>query len=139
MQQIEKLKHLLQNFVQEAIAAEQAGLKVVSENSEDRVLPDELLTAFAQKPGLKKAFTALTSGRQRSYSLQFGHAQQSTTRTARSSKCVPAILEGRGLQDAPAKFAKLQHANALEGTVITGTFAMRNSKNEAPQPPAPAS
>ena len=47
MQQIGKLKHLLKNFVQEAIAAEQAGLKVVSENSEDRVLPDELLTAFA--------------------------------------------------------------------------------------------
>ena len=106
VQQVRKLKSVLQNYVQEAIAAEQAGLKVEFAKIEDRVLPDELMAAFVQTPGLQKAFTALTPGRQRGYLLHFGQAKQVGTRHARIAKCTPAILEGRGLQDAPAKVAK---------------------------------
>ena len=88
-QQVKKLNCVLQSYVQEAIAVEQAGVKVVFEKSEDRVLPDALL----------QAFTALTPGRQRGYLLHFGQAKQSSTRIARIAKCTPAILTGRGLQD----------------------------------------
>ena len=97
--QIKKLKRVLHSYVQEAIAAEQAGMKVVFEKSEDRVLPDALLQAFTQTPGLHQAFAALTPGRQRGYLLHFGQAKQSSTRIARIAKCTPAILAGRGLQD----------------------------------------
>jgi len=98
-QQVKKLNGVLQSYVQEAIAAEQAGMKVVFEKSEDRVLPDALLQAFTQTPGLHQAFAALTPGRQRGYLLHFGQAKQSSTRIARIAKCTPAILAGRGLQD----------------------------------------
>ena len=102
-QQVNKLKGVLQSYVLEAIAAEQAGLKVVFEKSEDRVLPDELLQAFAQTPGLQQAFATLTPGRQRGYLLHFGQAKQSSTRIARIAKCVSAILVGRGFQERDAK------------------------------------
>ena len=101
--QIKKLKRVLHSYVQEAIACEQAGLKVIFEKSEDRVPPDELLAAFAQTPGLQQAFSALTPGRQRGYLLHFGQAKQSSTRMARIAKCTAAILQGRGLQERNGK------------------------------------
>lgn len=101
--QINKLKQVLQSYVQEATAAEQAGRKVVFQKNEDRVLPDELLAAFAQTPGLQQAFATLTPGRQRGYLLHFGQAKQSSTRIARIAKCVSAILVGRGFQERDAK------------------------------------
>ena len=106
VQQVQTLKPVLHRYVQEAIAAEQAGHKVVFAKIEDRVLPDELLQAFAHNPALQQAFAALTPGRQRGYLLHFGQAKQSSTRSARIAKCTPAILEGRGWNDAPSKAAK---------------------------------
>jgi len=102
-QQVKTLKGVLQSYVQEAIAAEQAGLKVVFEKNEDRVLPDALLQAFAQTPGLQQSFATLTPGRQRGYLLHFGQAKQSSTRIARIAKCTAAILQGRGLQERNGK------------------------------------
>jgi uncharacterized protein YdeI (YjbR/CyaY-like superfamily) len=106
VQQVQTLKQVLHRYVQEAIAAEQAGRKVVFAKIEDRVLPDELLQAFAHNPALQQAFAVLTPGRQRGYLLHFGQAKQSSTRSARIATCTPAILEGRGWNDAPAKAAK---------------------------------
>ena len=45
------------------------------------------------------AFEALTPGRQRGYNLFFTGAKQSKTRYARIEKCMPAIMEGKGLHD----------------------------------------
>jgi len=66
-------------------------------------LPDALLQAFAQTPGLQQSFAALTPGRQRGYLLHFGQAKQSNTRSARIAKCTAAILQGRGLQERNGK------------------------------------
>lgn len=104
--QIKKLKQVLQSYVQEATAAEYAGRKVVFQKNEGRVLPDELLAAFAQTPGLQQAFSALTPGRQRGYLLHFGQAKQSSTRIARIAKCTEAILQGRGWQERVPKPSK---------------------------------
>jgi uncharacterized protein YdeI (YjbR/CyaY-like superfamily) len=49
--------------------------------------------------GLKKAFAALTPGRQRAYLLYFSAPKQSKTRAARIEKSVPQILNGKGLND----------------------------------------
>jgi len=103
VQQVKQLTPVLHSYVQEAIAAEQAGRKVVLAKIEDRVLPDELLQAFAHSPGLQTAFSALTPGRQRGYLLHFGEAKQSSTRSKRIAKCTPAILQGQGLQERASK------------------------------------
>ncbi|MFM6924048.1 MAG: YdeI/OmpD-associated family protein, partial [Ferruginibacter sp.] len=48
---------------------------------------------------LKKAFAALTPGRQRAYLLHFAAPKQSVTRQSRIEKCIPQILKGKGLND----------------------------------------
>jgi uncharacterized protein YdeI (YjbR/CyaY-like superfamily) len=83
-------------YVREAIAAEKAGLKV---ETKPPVLPvpEELKAKFRKDPRFKRAFEALTPGRQRGYLFHFTRAKQSATRTARIERAMPAILEGQGL------------------------------------------
>jgi uncharacterized protein YdeI (YjbR/CyaY-like superfamily) len=52
-----------------------------------------------KQPRLKKAFAALTPGRQRGYLLYFAGAKQSQTRESRIEKCLPRIFDGKGLDD----------------------------------------
>jgi uncharacterized protein YdeI (YjbR/CyaY-like superfamily) len=62
-------------------------------------VPEELKEFFKKKPALKKAFEALTPGRQRAYILHFSSAKQSATRRSRIEKSIASILEGKGLND----------------------------------------
>ena len=82
-------------YVREAVAAQEAGLKVETSPSEPPV-PEELKEKFRKDPRFKHAFEALTPGRQRGYLFHFARAKQSRTRTARIEKAMPAIFEGRG-------------------------------------------
>jgi uncharacterized protein YdeI (YjbR/CyaY-like superfamily) len=82
-------------YVREAVAAEKAGLKVDARPRELPV-PAELEEKFRKDPRFKRAFEALTPGRQRGYLFHFAGAKKSGTRTARIEKAVPAIFEGRG-------------------------------------------
>jgi uncharacterized protein YdeI (YjbR/CyaY-like superfamily) len=88
----------IKSYVREAIAAEEAGLKVKTEPRE-LPLPEELKEKFREDPRLKRAFEDLTPGRQRGYLFHFNGAKQSATRAARIEKAMPAIFEGRGLLD----------------------------------------
>jgi uncharacterized protein YdeI (YjbR/CyaY-like superfamily) len=83
-------------YVREAIAVEKAGLRMKPKRTADFPVPEELRQRFQRDPGFKRAFEALTPGRQRSYLYHFAAAKQSTTRTARIEKAMPAIFEGRG-------------------------------------------
>jgi uncharacterized protein YdeI (YjbR/CyaY-like superfamily) len=83
-------------YVREAVAAEKAGLKVEGKPPE-LPAPEELKLKFREDPRFKRAFRALTPGRQRGYLFHFSRAKQSRTRTARIEKAMPAIFEGRGL------------------------------------------
>ena len=82
-------------YVREALAAAKAGLKVETQPKE-YPMPDELKEMFRKDPRFKRAFEALTPGRQRGYLFHFNEAKQPATRTARIEKAMPAILEGRG-------------------------------------------
>jgi uncharacterized protein YdeI (YjbR/CyaY-like superfamily) len=82
-------------YVREAIAAAKAGLKVETKHRELPV-PEELKEKFRKDPRFKRAFEALTPGRQRGYLFHFAGAKQSATRAARIDRAMPAILEGRG-------------------------------------------
>lgn len=85
-------------YVQEAVAAEKAGLKIETKRPELSV-PEELKEKFRKDSRFKRAFEALTPGRQRGYLFHFGDAKRSETRIARIEKAMPAIFEGRGFQE----------------------------------------
>ena len=83
-------------YVREAIAVEKAGLRIKKKTTSDYPVPEELSERFRKDPRFKRAFKALTPGRQRGYLYHFASARQSATRTARIEKAMPAIFEGRG-------------------------------------------
>jgi uncharacterized protein YdeI (YjbR/CyaY-like superfamily) len=83
-------------YVRAAIAVEKAGLRVKPKKTSDFPVPAELTERFRKDSRFKRAFQALTPGRQRGYLYHFAAAKQSATRTARIEKAMPAIFEGRG-------------------------------------------
>jgi uncharacterized protein YdeI (YjbR/CyaY-like superfamily) len=83
-------------YVREAIAVEKAGLRMKPKKTSVFPVPAELTERFRKDPRFKRAFEALTPGRQRSYLYHFAAAKQPATRTARIEKAMPAIFEGRG-------------------------------------------
>ncbi len=99
VEEILQLKHIIKEYLNEAIEIEKQGLKVPQKTTAEFVLADELVLAFKQQPALQKAFYTLTPGRQREYLLHFSSAKQATTRIARVENCIPRILNGKGLSD----------------------------------------
>ncbi|GAB3025103.1 YdeI family protein [Niabella terrae] len=98
--EISKIKAALKAYIFEAIEIEKSGLKVAPKKTSDYPVPEEFETALKASARLKKAFAALTPGRQRAYLFYFGQAKQSKTRVARVTQHIPRILEGKGLDDA---------------------------------------
>jgi len=92
-------KAVLKSYLKQAIAVEQAGLKVEFKAKRELELPSELVAILSKNKRLAKAFQALTPGRQRAYVLHFSGAKQTATRTARIEKYVPNILAGLGIND----------------------------------------
>ena len=86
----------IQAYVREAMAVEKAGLRVERKKTSDFPVPGELTERFRTNPRFKRAFEALTPGRQRSYLYHFATAKRSATRVARIEKAMRAIFEGRG-------------------------------------------
>ena len=78
---------------------EKAGLKVKLKKTSEFKVPEEFQTKLEELPALKKAFAALTPGRQRAYLLHFSGAKQSKTRSSRVEKVMPKILNGKGIDD----------------------------------------
>ncbi|MBN3758363.1 hypothetical protein G3N95_36015 [Paraburkholderia sp. Tr-20389] len=99
LQEIVRLKTALKAYLRQAIEVEQAGLKVQRKTTAEFEVAEEFQNRLDKQPTLKKAFEALTPGRQRAYLLHFSAAKQSKTREARIDKCTPLILEGKGLND----------------------------------------
>ena len=97
--EITKLKFTISAYLQEAIAVEKAGLKVVMKPTAEFAIAEEFRAKLDASPALKTAFETLTPGRQRAYLLHFAAAKQAKTREARIEKCTPLILNGKGLLD----------------------------------------
>src|SRR5689334_14751467 len=83
-------------YVREAMAIEKAGLRVKKKKTSDFPVPEELSERFRKDPRFRRAFEALTPGRQRGYLYHFAGAKQSATRAARIEKAMPAIFAGKG-------------------------------------------
>jgi uncharacterized protein YdeI (YjbR/CyaY-like superfamily) len=86
-------------YMRGAIEIERAGKKVQLKTTADLELPEELESRLAESRELRRAFGALTPGRQRAYVLHFSQPKQSRTRAARVEKHVPRIMGGLGLDD----------------------------------------
>jgi uncharacterized protein YdeI (YjbR/CyaY-like superfamily) len=89
----------LKNYIYEAVAVEEAGLKVAMKKTADFAVPEEFRQKLEHMPALKTAFEALTPGRQRAYLFYFAQPKQSKTRVSRVEKYMPQILNGKGLDD----------------------------------------
>lgn len=86
-------------YIDEAVELERSGAKVQLKKAAEYKVPDELQRKLDTNPGFKRAFSALTPGRQKGYIFQIAAAKQPTTRAARVEKYTPQILAGKGLQD----------------------------------------
>ena len=92
-------EEVLRAYIQNAIAVEKAGEKVIVKKTEEYAVPLELEESFAENSDLQHAFYGLTPGRQRAYLMHFAEAKQSATRKARIEKYAPRILKGKGILD----------------------------------------
>src|SRR5438046_4408625 len=99
LQDIVKMEPILKTYIYEAIEVERAGLKVKLKKTSDFKIPGEFQKKLDKSFALKKAFGALTPGRQRAYIFYFSQARQSKTRESRVEKCMKQILNGKGLDD----------------------------------------
>lgn len=97
--EIEAKSEQIAAYLSDAIEVEKAGLKVEMKPVEQYAIPQEFEARLENDAALKKAFEALTPGRQRAYLMHFTEPKQSKTREARIDKHAPRILEGKGLTD----------------------------------------
>jgi uncharacterized protein YdeI (YjbR/CyaY-like superfamily) len=97
--EVVKMERVVKAYILEAIAVEKSGLQVKRKKTAEFDIPEEFKQKLKELPALKKAFDALTPGRQRGYLLHFSTAKQSKTREARVEKCMARILDGKGLDD----------------------------------------
>jgi uncharacterized protein YdeI (YjbR/CyaY-like superfamily) len=99
VREIVKMEKILKAYVYEAVEVERAGLKVKLKKTSEFKVPEEFQKRLDKHTALKKAFDALTPGRQRAYIFYFSQAKQSKTREARVEKYIPQILNKKGLDD----------------------------------------
>jgi uncharacterized protein YdeI (YjbR/CyaY-like superfamily) len=88
-------------YVREALAVEKAGLRMKPKKTSEVPVPEELADRLRQDPRFKRAFEALTPGRQRSYLYHFAAAKQPATRVARIEKAMPKLFKGKGFLERP--------------------------------------
>jgi uncharacterized protein YdeI (YjbR/CyaY-like superfamily) len=99
LDEIVKMESILKAYIKEAVKIEKAGLKVPLKKVSEFSMPEEFKNVLDATPKLKKAFYALTPGRQRGYLLYFSAAKHPKTRESRVEKYVKKILDGKGLED----------------------------------------
>lgn len=99
VEQIKELESVIKDYINEAIEIEKSGKKVALKETADFEIPEEFQTKLNADADLKRAFNALTPGRQRAYLFYFSQAKQSKTREQRIEKYIPKILDGKGMDD----------------------------------------
>ncbi|MCV2483863.1 DUF1801 domain-containing protein [Flavobacterium sp. SH_e] len=92
-------KEILKKYIFEAAEIEKSGQKVELKKVSDFEIAEELQNKFNSDANFKKAFYALSPGRQRAYLLHFSQPKQSKTREARVEKNISRILAEKGLND----------------------------------------
>jgi uncharacterized protein YdeI (YjbR/CyaY-like superfamily) len=99
IREIKEMERTIKAYIHEAVEVEKAGLEVTYKRTSGFKMPEEPKNKLDEIAALKTAFNVLTPGRQRGYILYFSAAKQSKTRETRVEKCMPQILNGKGLND----------------------------------------
>ena len=99
LKEIVALAPVLKAYIYEAIEVEKAGLKVPLKKTKEYEVSEEFEKELKKNAKLKKAFEALTPGRQRGYLLHFSQPKLAKTRESRIEKSIPQIMDGKGLND----------------------------------------
>ncbi|UYW00364.1 DUF1801 domain-containing protein [Flavobacterium agricola] len=89
----------IKNYIQEAIETVKQGKVVAPAKTVAPTLTGYLAEQVNQNSELKKAFDALTPGKQNEYIAYIEEAKQEKTKASRYTKIVPLILAGQGLND----------------------------------------
>jgi uncharacterized protein YdeI (YjbR/CyaY-like superfamily) len=97
--EIVDMEPILKAYIREAIKVEKSGVKAELKKTEEYAIPEEFQRKLDEIPRLKKAFQALTPGRQRGYLYYFSAPKLSKTRESRVEKTMEQILDGKGLDD----------------------------------------
>lgn len=101
VKEIAAVEPALKKTLYEAIALEESGQKVKLKKPSEYPIPEELQARLAGDAMLQAAFDALTPGRRKTHIFHISSAKQAQTRVARTEKCVPMILSGRGFNELP--------------------------------------
>ena len=97
--EITEKETMIKAYIAAAIEAEKAGLKVPKKKPSELAIPAEFQAKLDELPDLRRAFEALTPGRQRAYLFYFSSAKQTETRSSRVARYIPVILSGKGMND----------------------------------------
>jgi uncharacterized protein YdeI (YjbR/CyaY-like superfamily) len=97
--EIKTLAKTIKAYIKEAIELERSGVTTPIAEKKLIQLAIEFQNLINQNETIKIAFMNLTPGRQRAYNLFFTGAKLAATRIARIEKCLPQILEGKGLNE----------------------------------------
>jgi uncharacterized protein YdeI (YjbR/CyaY-like superfamily) len=105
LKDIEASKSVIRKYIKEAIENEKNGVKLIQTEKKE-IEVEELEDIFKKDAPFKKAFTALTPGRQRAYLIHFSGAKQSETRINRINNYRQRILSGIGINDCTCGLSK---------------------------------
>lgn len=90
-----KSESQIKDLIAQTIEVEKKGLQIKKDLT--LIFPEEFQEKLTEIPELQTAFDKLTQGRKRAYIMYFSEPKQSKTRVARVAKCIPLILDGKGL------------------------------------------
>lgn len=99
-------KAIIKKYIKEAISIQSTNIVETTKPAAPLVEVQELNTIFKSDVAFKKAFQALTPGRQRGYLIYFSGAKQSETRVTRIEKYRDRILSGIGITDCTCGLSK---------------------------------
>ncbi len=90
---------LIMAYILEAIVNAKAGKKIKPQAKKEIEIPSLLKEAFKKNQQLANQYSKLSLGKQREYSEHIVSAKREATQISRLEKCIPLILEGKGLYD----------------------------------------
>ena len=99
-------KVIIKKYIKEAISIQSTSIVETTKPATPQVEVEELNTIFKSDLAFKKAFLALTPGRQRGYLIYFSGAKQAETRVTRIEKYRNRILAGIGITDCTCGLSK---------------------------------
>ena len=89
----------IKNYIGEAMRLQDEGKVIKPAKPKELVIPIELQAQLDDNEELRSQYFSLTPYKQRDYAEHIGSAKREETRISRLNKCIPLILQGKGLND----------------------------------------